>query len=102
MTHGLFAQIEPDTRASVQFTFDGTPVNGFVGDTVLAALLRSGTYIGQSEFDGTPRAGFCLMGSCQDCTLWDSDGRRLRACMVDIQSDMDLRSTPYRDTSDHG
>ena len=100
MAHGLFRHIDSNDRDIVRFMFDDVPINGFVDDTILAALLRHRTFIGHSEFDGAPRAGFCLMGSCQECTLWDEDGRRLRACMIEIQSGMVLRSAPYADGAD--
>ncbi|RVD47325.1 2Fe-2S iron-sulfur cluster-binding protein, partial [Mesorhizobium sp. M7A.F.Ca.ET.027.03.2.1] len=51
-------------------------------------------YLGFSEFDGTPRAGFCLMGACQDCSLWLADGRRIRACMTTVESGMTVASRP--------
>ncbi len=95
MSEGLLHQIDGNSRSPVRFHFDGALVTGFADDTVLAALLRNGTLIGESEFDGTPRVGFCLMGSCQECTIWDENGRRLRACMVDVRAGMVLRSTPY-------
>lgn len=81
----------------VRVWFDKAAIPAQEGDTILGAILRQGARIGASEFDGTPRAGFCLMGSCQECTLWDAAGRRLRACMTDVQDGMVLRSTPYAD-----
>jgi hypothetical protein len=50
------------------------------GDTVLAAALAHGRVLRQFEFDATFRAGFCLMGACQDCWMWTESGGRLRAC----------------------
>lgn len=94
MTGGLLRPVVPPEGAVLRFSLDGTASAGHAGDTVLAALLRQGARIGRSEFDGTPRAGFCLMGSCQECTLWDAQGRRLRACMVDLRDGMVLCSTP--------
>jgi len=102
MTNGLFQRIDSDHRDTVHFTFDGAHVDGLAEDTILAALLRQGTRIGNSEFDNAPRAGFCLMGSCQECILWDEGGRRLRACMVDIRDGMTLRSTPYAERAGNG
>lgn len=71
MTDGLLHRFfEDDRRDAVSFTFDGARIDGLAHDTILAAILRHCPHIGTSEFDGTPRAGFCLMGSCQECTLW--------------------------------
>jgi len=95
MSHGLFQPIDPPSSDPVVFHFDGAEIQGRAEDTLLAALLRHGARIGTSEFDGTPRAGFCLMGSCQECTIWDRNGRRMRACMTDVRAGLSLRSTPY-------
>jgi NADH dehydrogenase/NADH:ubiquinone oxidoreductase subunit G len=38
-------------------------------------------------------AGFCLMGACQDCWIWDDDGRRLRACTTYAEQGMRIRTT---------
>lgn len=72
--------------------FDGHAVPAHAGETVIAALLRNGARLGQSEFDGTPRAGFCLMGACQDCTLWMEGRGALRACMTEVRDGMRLTS----------
>lgn len=69
---------------------DDTAVPAGRDDSVIAALLLAGELTGQSEFDGQSRGGFCLMGACQDCTLWDEQGRRLRACMTPVQDGMRL------------
>ncbi|WP_328805849.1 (2Fe-2S)-binding protein [Salipiger abyssi] len=81
----------------MRFAFDGVGVSARTGDTILAAILAAGLPCGTSEFDGAARAGFCLMGSCQDCTMWDERGRRLRGCMTEVTDGQRLRSRPYDD-----
>ena len=95
VSQGLFLPIRQDDGPPLHFTFDGALRTARQHDTVLAALLRQDARTGSNEFDGAPRAGFCLMGSCQDCTVWDQDGRRLRACMEEVRDGQVLRSTPY-------
>jgi len=86
--------VRPDTSVRL----DGTDIPACTGETLIAALLRSGEVTGWSEFDGQPRSGFCLMGACQDCTLWTTAGTRLRACMTEVRPGMDLRrSAPVGD-----
>jgi len=41
-----------------------------------------------SEFSGTPRAGFCLIGACQDCWVRTEAGARVRACSTPIAEGM--------------
>lgn len=77
-------------RASVSFTLDGTPTSALEGDTVLTAILTQRHALRASEFSGEPRAGFCLIGACQDCWVRTEDGQRLRACSTPIESGMRL------------
>ncbi len=86
---GLFVPIGEDA-AELRLVLDGVPLPARRGDTVIAAVLRHGARLGRSEFDGRPRAGFCLMGACQDCTLWRADGGRIRACMTTVEDGMVL------------
>ncbi len=47
-----------------------------------------------SEFGDGPRAGFCLMGACQDCWVWTPAGERLRACSTPAEAGMDVLTRP--------
>ena len=85
---------------TIRFLFNSAQLEGLTGDTVLSAILRTQAWIGQSEFSGDFRAGFCLMGSCQDCTIWDAGGRRFRACMEELSDGMELYSTSALDRLD--
>lgn len=80
-------------RPDIVIRFDGQDVAACAGETLLAALLCAGLTTGRSEFDQAPRAGFCLMGACQDCTVWTRAGSRLRACMVEVTPGLDLCSS---------
>ncbi|WP_060510540.1 MULTISPECIES: (2Fe-2S)-binding protein [unclassified Rhizobium] len=80
--------------ASAQFTVDGYAVSARTGETVLTALrmMRSGVH--NFELNAAPREGFCLMGACQDCWLWRSNGERLRACTALVEPGMQLSTIP--------
>jgi NADH dehydrogenase/NADH:ubiquinone oxidoreductase subunit G len=67
-------------RPVVHFTIDGRPCEALAGDTLLTAMLTNGRRLRDNEFTGEPRAGFCLMGACQDCWVTLEDGERRRAC----------------------
>lgn len=82
-------------------SFEGTAIRATTGDSVLAALLENGTLIRRLEFGGEPRAGFCLMGACQDCWVWSAQGGRLRACTTPVADGMELFAEPQPD-SVHG
>lgn len=80
---------------NITIRIDGQDVPACAGDTLIAVLLGAGQMTGWSEFDGQPRSGFCLMGACHDCTLWTTSGKRLRACVTEVQAGMDLsRAAP--------
>lgn len=77
-------------RDPVDFLLDGRPAQALAGDTVLTAVLLQANAVRRSEFSGAPRAGFCMMGACQDCWMRLADGTRLRACTTFIEAGMRL------------
>ena len=81
-------------RPVLRFELDGVPCDAQQGDTVLTAVLTLATRLRRSDTGGQPRAGFCLMGACQDCWLHTVDGRRLRACSTLLQDGMQLLTSP--------
>ncbi len=77
---GLLDRVRELDRESLQLEVDGRPVTALAGDSLLVAILTSRARLRMSEFGDGPRAGFCLMGACQDCWVWTESGTRLRAC----------------------
>jgi len=71
-------------RHIVPMEIDGQAVFALEGDTVLVAILTNAGHLRQSEFGDGPRAGFCLMGACQDCWVWTTSGERIRACTTPV------------------
>ena len=75
-----FVRLGETGRAAIALTIDGAACTALDGDTLLTALLCNGLRVRDSEFGDATRAGFCLMGACQDCWVWLADGARVRAC----------------------
>jgi hypothetical protein len=75
-----FVRIAETRREPLRFFLDGREVAALQGDTLLTAVLMQQRRVRDSEFSGAPRAGFCLIGACQDCWMRTEDGVRLRAC----------------------
>lgn len=75
-----FHRIGEMGRRSIRVTVDGQPGTALAGDTLMTAILTTMSHLRLSEFGDGPRAGFCVMGACQDCWVRLSDGRRVRAC----------------------
>ena len=80
VSKGQFVRVATRRGASLRLTIDGDPVEAVEGDSLLAVLMLNGRAVWHLEFGGEPRAGFCLMGACQDCWVWLGDGERVRAC----------------------
>jgi aerobic-type carbon monoxide dehydrogenase small subunit (CoxS/CutS family) len=66
-------------RPSVSFTLDGAAATALQGDTILTAVLTARSRLADSNGVDGPRAGFCLMGACQECWV-TVDGAPMRAC----------------------
>jgi hypothetical protein len=75
-----FVRVAELRRAPLAFVLDGKAATALSGDTVLTAILMQQREVRRSEFSGEPRAGFCLIGACQDCWVRSEEGARLRAC----------------------
>ena len=93
MAEAQFHRLAERDRAIVRFSLDGTPCEALAGDTVLTALLINGKRLRDSKFTGEPRAGFCLMGACQDCWVQCEGGERLRACSTPLNEGMRIVTT---------
>ncbi|WP_434723613.1 (2Fe-2S)-binding protein [Mesorhizobium sp. RIZ17] len=94
ITAGRIVRLVERDRAELYFFLDGEVRGALAGDTVLTAMLASGHALRESEFGPEARAGFCLMGACQDCWIWQEDGPRLQACSTPVAEGMRLRTAP--------
>ncbi|MGO4670005.1 (2Fe-2S)-binding protein [Bosea sp. 2RAB26] len=97
-----FRRVAARTGPPATLSFDGTTIRATSGDSVLAALLANGALLRRLEFGGEPRAGFCLMGACQDCWVWSAEGGRLRACTTKVADGMVLFAEPQPVAGAHG
>lgn len=93
---GQFQRIAELDRRRVRLSIDGEAADALAGDTLLTALLLHRRRLRDAEFGGEPRAGFCLMGACQDCWVGLADGTRLRACTTYVRDGMAIVTAWYR------
>lgn len=76
-------------RPMLRFALDGVAMEARQGDTLLTAILAGGAgHLRGSEFGDGPRAGFCLMGACQDCWVVVEGRGTLRACGTLVEDGM--------------
>ena len=94
---GQLQRLKEQDRPVLHFVLNGAPATALQGDTVLTAVLTQSKQLRTNEFAHTPRAGFCMMGACQDCwvTLGGADaGRKVRACSTLLQPQLAVCTTP--------
>jgi aerobic-type carbon monoxide dehydrogenase small subunit (CoxS/CutS family) len=92
----LLKRLAEHDREVLPFTLDGQPASGLAGDTLLTAVLTTSEHLRGSDFSAEPRAGFCLMGACQDCWVKLGDGRRVRACATLLEAGLSISREPGR------
>ncbi|OPB05380.1 (2Fe-2S)-binding protein [Pseudomonas synxantha] len=92
----LFKRLTETQRPALAFTLDGQPATGLLGDTLLTAMLTCADHLRGSDFSAERRAGFCLMGACQDCWVRLADGRRVRACSTLLEEGHAISRDPGR------
>jgi len=85
-----FVRLAETVRPRVRIVIDGHTVEALRGDTLMVAVLSHARALRESEFGDGKRAGFCLMGACQDCWVWTADGERLRACTTVVAEGMHI------------
>jgi len=96
MRRPQFLRVAENARLPVAFVLDGQPTTALEGDTILTAILLCSGHVRRNEFSGQPRAGFCMMGACQDCWVRLGDGRRVRACSTLLEAGQDVSREPGR------
>ena len=92
MNKALLHRIDSAPRDPIEFELNGRRCSALEGDTVLTAVLTNSAKLREAELGGAARAGFCLMGACQDCWVQLADGERLRACTTFIEPGMRVRT----------
>jgi predicted molibdopterin-dependent oxidoreductase YjgC len=91
---GRFRRLDETDRAPVRLQVDGQEVTALEGDTLMVAMLTCGLALRDAEFGPERRAGFCLMGACQDCWVRDDQGNRLRACSTQVSNGISITTQP--------
>ena len=77
-----------------KFHFDGAQIPFEPGDTVAAALLRNQIKnFRQTRFNNEARSLFCGIGHCYDCLVNVVGKGSLRACLLQAEAEMQIKST---------
>jgi aerobic-type carbon monoxide dehydrogenase small subunit (CoxS/CutS family) len=91
---GLWVRLSEKQRESLTFFLNGEPCQALVGDSIMTALLTQSRGLRRADPSDAVRAGFCVMGACQDCWVATEDGSRLRSCLTLIEPGLRLVVTP--------
>ena len=86
----MFKRLKETGREPIAFKLNGHFVQALKGDTVLTAILTNQGFLRHSDHQNQPRAGFCLMGACQDCWVTLESGESVRACTTAIEPNMHI------------
>jgi aerobic-type carbon monoxide dehydrogenase small subunit (CoxS/CutS family) len=92
----LFKRLAETQRPTLAFTLDGQPATGLLGAGQYGGQQGVAEHLRGSDFSAERRAGFCLMGACQDCWVRLEDGRRVRACSTLLEDGQAIRRDPGR------
>ena len=72
---------------SLEFFFNGKPVQAYEGETIATALLSSGHWVFQMTLKNhEPRGVFCNIGVCHSCLVVVDGERNVRACQTPVRS----------------
>ena len=88
-----FVRVARWTSPTITISIDGEIVEVPRGQSIMASVLSFRTILRTQMVSGAPRAGFCLMGACQECWVWLDDGRRVRACTTMVDAGMAICTT---------
>lgn len=78
-----------DRREQLEFSFNGTKMTGFKGETVAAALHAASVKIlGYSPYKHRPRGFYCAIGNCASCNMVVNGKPNVRTCVTYLEEGM--------------
>lgn len=86
------SRIDAQERLPLRLSWNGAEIEAFEGDTILTAILTNRSALRAFEFSAERRAGFCLMGACQDCWVLVNGDRPAQACTTFVHAGMVVKS----------
>ena len=76
----------------VKVTVNGTIVRVAAQASVAAAVAMAGESAFRTSVSGQPRGPLCGMGICFECRVTIDGAPHQRACMIECQEGMDVRT----------
>lgn len=86
-----------DKSKPVTFTFNGTVLTGYEGDTIASALQASGIRtFGKSPRLKRPRGLYCAIGNCSSCQMTVDGKPNVKTCITLLKEGMRVEIQPDR------
>jgi predicted molibdopterin-dependent oxidoreductase YjgC len=80
---------KPEEKKVIEFTYDGTKLNGFEGEPIAMALEAAGVMIHRyTKKQHKPRGIFCAIGRCTDCVMVVDGKPNVRTCITPLLDGM--------------
>lgn len=77
----------------ITFFFDGQPIEGYIGETIAAALHGAGVRVlGHSTELHRPRGLFCAIGNCSSCLMVVNGEPNVRVCVEKVEPGMQVET----------
>lgn len=77
----------------VKIKVNGKKIDAYRGETILAALVAAGfKKLKKSHVIGESRGPLCGMGVCYECQVMINGIPNLRACMIEVEDKMEIRT----------
>ncbi|MCL2378089.1 MAG: (2Fe-2S)-binding protein [Defluviitaleaceae bacterium] len=75
--------------AALTFTFNGTPVSAYTGETIAAALYAAGyRTLANSPIRHRPRGLYCAIGNCSSCMMVVNGKANVKTCIELVRDGM--------------
>lgn len=82
-----------DRSKELEFTFNGTKMKGFEGETIAAALHAASVKIlGYSPYKHRPRGFYCAIGNCASCNMVVDGKPNVRTCVTYLKAGMEVET----------
>jgi predicted molibdopterin-dependent oxidoreductase YjgC len=84
-------------KQKVTVSVNGTEIEAYRGETVLAALIAAGyKTLKKNPVNQEPRGALCGMGVCFECTVTINGVPNIRACMTEVREGMSIETNDQR------
>ncbi len=82
-----------DRSIKIKFTFNGTDLIGYDGETIAAALHAASVKIlGYSPYKHRPRGFYCAIGNCASCNMVVNGKPNVRTCVTYLKDGMEVQT----------